>query len=344
MRQFVSGQVLSAGGSATTRWFVRLCLSEVAEVSNLVRMKFLTDPIVNSAKDVAALSARLVEDGVGFLKTSIGSIPIFSGTKVYVAEIGMGADETHYFLIPFRAVERGYAIATMRVLPEGTGPENDLPKHRIFHLPHGVEIESLEQFLREDLADQHAASEGGGSELADRLEAVAEEIDKKSNVVTGGLLLIGGAVAIANPLVGVGIAAKALIPGVGAVLSREGLKKFGDVLRKKRAGDIEEKADKKAAREVKRMRPEVHENQLLSRLEEAVSTTDRAFDPATHVIDSPAGPAAMRVRSITAEAVLNTYRDILDGDAEAAQEARLDAPDLAWLRSLEALLVERNQG
>ena len=105
-------------------------------------MKFLTDPIVKTAKDVTDLSSRLVEDGIGFLKTSIGSIPIFAGTKVYVAEEGMGADETHYFLIPFRPVERGYAIGTQRVLPEGIGPENDLPKRRVFHLPAHTEIET----------------------------------------------------------------------------------------------------------------------------------------------------------------------------------------------------------
>ena len=46
-------------------------------------------------------------------------------------------------------------------------------------------------------------------DLADRLEAVANEIDKKSNFVTGGLLLIGGAVAIANRRAGSRIGVRA---------------------------------------------------------------------------------------------------------------------------------------
>jgi hypothetical protein len=306
-------------------------------------VKFLTDPIVKTAKDVAELSSRLVEDGLGFLKASIGSIPIFAGTKVYIAEEGMGADETHYFLIPFRASPRGYAIGTQRVLPEGAGPENDLPKRRVFHLPKHTAIEILERFLAEDLALEHAGLANSNSDLADRLDAVANEIDKKSNYVTGGLLLIGGAVAIANPLIGVGIAAKALLPGVGAVLSREGLKKVGSFLRRKRAGDVGKEAEKRAEREVERLKPEVHENELLSRLEEALSTSDPSFDPAMQDWPSPENSAAMRVQSITAEALLNCYREVLDAGEKAAHEAKLHAADRAWLRSLEALVVERNR-
>ena len=307
-------------------------------------MKFLTDPIVKSAKDVAELSSRLVEDGVGFLKTTFGSIPIFAGTKVYVVEQGVGADETHYFLIPFRAAERGYAIGTQRVLPEGVGPENDLPKRRVFHLPRGVEVEALERFLEDDLAEANLATADADSDLADRLDAVANEIDKKSNYVTGGLLLIGGAVAISNPLVGVGIAAKAIVPGVGAVLSREGLKKVGDLLRKKRAGDVEEEAERLAKREVKKMKPEVHENHLLSQLEEALSHSDAGFDPALRPDETHPDVAEMRVRSITAGAIVNAYVEVLESGGGDLEEARLDPPDVRWLRSLEALAVARNHG
>ena len=306
-------------------------------------MKFLTDPILESAKDVAALSSRLLEDGLGFLKTSIGSIPIFAGTKVYVAEEGMAADETHYFLIPFRAAERGYAIATQRVLPEGIGPENDLPKHRVFHLPRNTPINTLERFLADDLAEGHAKMADPRSDLADRLDAVADEIDEKSHFVTGGLLLIGGAVAIANPIVGAGIAAKALFPGVGAVLSREGLKKVGDILRKKREEDVGEEAEKMAQREVRRMKPELHENALLSLLEEAVSSSDPNFDPMMHDPGCGTDVAAMRLQSITAESILNTYREVLDGGRAVREGAQLDRADAAWLRSLEDFVIGRNQ-
>ncbi len=306
-------------------------------------MKFFTDPLVKSARDVAALSARLVDEGLGFLKTSVGSIPIFAGTKVYMAEEGLGADETHYFLVPFRAADRGYAIGTQRVLPEGIGPENDLPTRRVFHLPRHTEIETLERFLADDLADGHTAVADSGSDLAGRLDAVADEIDQKSNIVTGGLLLIGGAVAVANPVVGAGIAAKALLPGVGAVLSREGLKRAGAFVRKKHAEDVEERAGRLAELEVKRMKPEVHENALLSLLEEALSTSDPDFDPMLHDVSVGGDVEDIRVLSITAESILNTYQVILDGGREGLEEARLDPPDSRWLRSLEALVTSRNQ-
>jgi hypothetical protein len=307
-------------------------------------MKFLTDPIVKTAKDVATLSSRLLDDGLGFLRTSIGSIPVFAGTKVYVAGEGLGADETHYFLIPLRAAERGYAIGTQRVLPEGVGPENDLPNRRVFHLPKRTEIETLGRFLSEDLAERHADTADARSDLADRLESIADEIDQKSNFVTGGLLLIGGAVAIANPIVGAGIAAKALFPGVGAVLSREGLKKVGDILRKRREQDVEMEAEKRAQLEVRRMKPEVHRNALLSTLEEAVSSSDPNFDPMLDATALGEDVAAMRLMSITAESILNAYREVLSGGDAALEEARLDLPDVKWLHSLEDLVAERNQG
>ncbi|MGI9240034.1 MAG: hypothetical protein ACR2RV_04495, partial [Verrucomicrobiales bacterium] len=266
-----------------------------------------------------------------------------AGTKVYVAEEGMGTDETHYFLIPFRAADRGYAIGTQRVLPEGIGPENDLPTRRVFHLPRHTEIETLERFLADDLADGHAAAADPKSDLAERLDSVADEIDRKSNVVTGGLLLIGGAVAFANPVVGAGIAAKALIPGVGAALSREGLKKAGEILRRRHAEDVEDKAGRMAERQVKRMNPEVHENALLSLLEEAVSSSDPSFDPMMHDLVTGDDVGSIRVVSITAESVLNTYRDVLAGGPDVLAEAHLDSPDTRWLESLRDFVTGRNQ-
>ena len=306
-------------------------------------MKSLPDPLVKSARDLAGLSARLVDDGIGYLKTSIGSIPVFAGTKVYVAEEGMGTDETHYFLIPFRATARGYAIGTQRVLPEGIGPENDLPTRRVFHLPRHTEIETLERFLADDLADGHTAAADSQSDLAERLDSVADEIDRKSNIVTGGLLLIGGAVAFANPIVGAGIAAKALIPGVGAVISREGLKRAGEILRRRRAEDVEDKAGRMAEQQVKRMKPEVHENALLSLLEEAVSSSDPGFDPMLQDMVAGDGVGSIRVVSITAESILNTYKDVLAGGPDVMAEARLDPPDSRWLESLQDFVTWRNQ-
>ena len=130
------------------------------------------------------------------------------------------------------------------------------------------------------------------------------------------------------------------------MLSREGLKKAGDMLRKKRVGEAEKEATKAAEREGRRMKPVLHENDLLSLLEQAVSSSDPAFDPLMASIGhSTSGEiAAMRMQSITAESILNTYRGVLDeGSPDDIRQARLDEPDLRWLRSLDDYLVDRNQ-
>jgi hypothetical protein len=132
------------------------------------------------------------------------------------------------------------------VLPEGVGPKNELPKRRVFHLPSGVSEERLEELLEQQIAGRKLASAEKGSDLADRVDEIAAEIDAKSNLVTGGLLLIGGAVAIANPVVGVGIAAKALLPGVGGVLSKFGAKALGGALRGHKESKVEKEAEKAA--------------------------------------------------------------------------------------------------
>ena len=300
-------------------------------------MKFITDPIVKSAQDVLAVSRRLLDDGVGYLRTSVGSVPLFAGTKAYIADEGFGADETHYFLIPFRVVEESYAIATRRILPDGVGPANGLPKRRVFHLPAGVSESALKALLEKQIATREYSRANETSSIADRMDEIAAEIDSKSNFVTGGLLLIGGAVAVANPIVGAGIAAKALIPGVGGTLSKLGAKALADALRDRRATQAEKSAQQTAAKEVERLKPVLHSNQLLSILERAVSTDDPDHDPAeSNVVAETA--ADVRVVSITAEAILGVYSDLLESRPAKLHHANVHDLDRRWLVGLRELV------
>ncbi len=54
-----------------------------------------------------------------------------------------------------------------------------------------------------------------GKSLGDRAKELADYIDALDDRVFGGVLLIGGLVAIFNPLAGAAIAAKSLIPSLG---------------------------------------------------------------------------------------------------------------------------------
>jgi len=58
--------------------------------------------------------------------------------------------------------------------------------------------------------------------------ALLDEIDKVDEKAFQGLLLVGGLVALVNPLAGAAVAAKAAIPAIAMVLSKYGLKMASD--------------------------------------------------------------------------------------------------------------------
>ncbi|MFT4511616.1 MAG: hypothetical protein ACI89X_000607 [Planctomycetota bacterium] len=96
-------------------------------------------------------------------------------------------------------------------------PQIDLSKG-VFYLPgEGSERQLVDLFVADKSADVTIESAAVDDEtpLADRLQMIANELDRHKRAITGGILLIGGAVAVANPLLGVGIAAKAITDTYG---------------------------------------------------------------------------------------------------------------------------------
>ena len=302
-------------------------------------MKFITDPIIKTSKELAALSTRVFDGSVAFLRSTWNSIPLFAGTRAHLGLEGVEEDQTHYFLIPFRVSESGYALGTARVLPEGYGPDNDLPKRKIFHIPGEGGEAALRNLLRDKIAAEKLAEADMTSETADWLEKISAEIDAKSSMVTGGILLIGGVVAIANPVAGVAIAGKALLPSIGMMFSREGFKGLANKFRSRQADKAERDAEKEASKEVKSIRPEVKDNGLLALLEKALKAPEGSIDPAVESMDLPVGVEHMQTYALTAEAVLHAYHDIL-GKKRSEEEAKLDPVTAAWVRSLKQYLED----
>jgi hypothetical protein len=296
-------------------------------------MNWIPDKVVSTAQEVKDFALRLVSGGCEFVRSSVGALPLFAGTQAYQAEEDLAADETHYFLVPLRTVPEGYATSVQRAVPAGQGLENDLPKRRIFHLPALSARGTLEAILTADLAKTNLSGEDAESELGERLERIADEIDKQAERVTGGLLLIGGAVAIANPLVGVAIAAKALFPAIGSRISHHALKYFGGKFRASAKRGAQAAADKKAAQTVKRLEPQLFINPLLGVLEAAVAEADPQHDPHAVMPDEETAGDGRRVRLLTARAITQCYADLL-ALPEPPGAANLHAPDIAWLRSL----------
>jgi len=209
--------------------------------------------------------------GVAFLRSSIGSLPFLAATTVDASAANPERDETHYFLVPDPAQAGGFTLAERRRLPEGVGSVNSLPKVRIFHVHDRAAIVLLEQGLAGKISSERLEPAGLDHDLADRMEAMGEEIDRQSHWVTGGLIVVGGVVAIANPILGVGIAAKALIPEIGAKLAKYGLGAVADSMKKIGSAWRESSAKREAAAEIKRMKPELVIDPVLGFLDRMVA-------------------------------------------------------------------------
>ena len=144
----------------------------------------------------------------------------------------------------------GYRLYSVRVLPDGITPENNLPKFKVFHLPVEGSAGEIAKLLFQQLKAKSLGKLDSNSPLADRLELV-DEIDKQCLLVSGGLLLVGGVVAVANPFLATGIVGKALLPGIDSKLTSHRFKHASNWLRSKSKASAESGAEKKPAQQSK---------------------------------------------------------------------------------------------
>lgn len=265
-----------------------------------------------------------MDEGITFFRSHLGAIPLLSSTT---AEVGGDRDETHYCLIPDPSEPNGYSLYRTRVLPDGVGPENDLPKARIFQIPAEGTGSHLTELLSKEIKEEHLKTADFDSPLANRLDAVANEIDRQSNLVSGGLLLIGGAIAIANPLLGVGIAAKSLLPGLGSKLSTHGIKHASDWLKSKNSKSLESDAEKMAQSKVRKLKPEIRINPVTQLLEKSIHSKENDFDPSLESASLFKDISTVSDIRIGALAILAVY--------EKTDESKLSNNSKNWIKELQ---------
>ncbi len=228
--------------------------------------------VITAAPNAAQAWTR---SGITLLQSSVGALRLFSSTRVDAAVGNPLQDETHYFLIPGAD---GYVLAERRRLPPEVGTVNSLPKVRIFHVHDAAGVAVLEEQLLGKLMAAAPREAGWDGDLASRLEIIGEEIDRQSFVVTGGLVMLGGVVAIANPLLGIGIAAKALLPGLGSKLAKFGLGAAADSMRRVGSSWRERTARNQAKDEIRRLKPQVVIDPVLAFIDRQVAL-GAAADP-----------------------------------------------------------------
>ncbi len=283
--------------------------------------------VLASGERAVSAAKNSVSDTVDTVTGKFKGITFFSSIETLPPGGQRQFDEKHYFLVPFKLEAKGYIIHSLRTLPDGVPPINDLPKRRIFHLPTLEHKKTLEVLVSDQVEEDIKA--GRLDRSRGSLVVTANALDKVDSKLTNGLMLVGGIVAIANPLAGAAIAGNAL-------LAKAGLKWTGKKLNEAGLEREIEKAKQNILTQFESSDTVCMKNPLLRELERALSTTKEEHDPMAFDLQSASFSLGNTERNIAL-----TARAILDVYAEVRQKKKLQAllnvgpEDIAWFDYLE---------
>jgi len=304
---------------------------------------------INQAKELGvsalAKTSGALGAGVGFVKSRIGPAWFFGSTESSSSYDVNRVDEKHYFLIPFHRADSGYSVYVMRCLPEGVPPINDLPKHRIFHLPNEHALPTLEHMLVADARELVQTEANTPKTFGNRLNDLADQIDQLDGKLFNGVLLVGGLVALINPLAGAAVAMKALVPSIGLLVSKFGLRYAGETASAYELTSRIRAAENDVLRQFRNAGTDSLVNPLLAQLDRALKTSERQYDPILDFdldeLDVGTQDRA-RLLKLTRQAVTNTYNDIIDTPA-TWKEAHLGPEDIRYLELIRDLARQERQ-
>ncbi len=293
-------------------------------------MKNILDKGKELVGDLTDTLGTQFTNGLSVMTEVVNGLPIFVSSEKMDA-YGSDYDEKHYFVIPFAMSETGFSLHTMRCLPVGALEVNDLPKRRVFHFPSEYYEASLRTYL---MASAKDVANANTRNQVSTLESFANDIDSLDTKLTYGMLLVGGIAAVFNPLLGVGIAAKAVTPGVASLLNKYGLRPAGEKMTRASI----EKSAREAEQHVLSQFTEANVvkivNPILQELELALRTSESEHDP---LIDPNLADGSIpeldgsRWRELTEKAVWHLYKDVLSSP-DQYQEAQLGPEDIRWLK------------
>ena len=291
--------------------------------------------LINKAKNqLYSSSNKLVSDVTSGIKTTVKNV--VDGLPVFISLERKSQslyDEKHYFVIPLHSSEAGFSLHSTRSLPAGVPEINDLPKRRIFHFPNMHYEATLREHLISTVKEE--AKEKNGDSVSS-LENLANHIDKLDSKLTYGMLIIGGVAAIFNPLLGAGIAAKAVMPSVSGLLVKYGLKPYGEKLTQSQLEKQAREAEKKVLSQFSEANTVRVVNPILQELEFALRTSEEEHDP---MLDPNLSSGSIPEldneywRTLTEKAIYDAYKEIID-DPVKCKAAKLGPEDIRWLNSV----------
>jgi hypothetical protein len=177
------------------------------------------------------------------------------------------------------------------------------------------------------------------------LNDIADQIDQLDGKVFNGVLLIGGLVALINPLAGAAVAMKALIPSAGLLLSKYGLKYVSDTVSARELANRIRAAEREVLLQFRDSGTDSIVNPLLSQLDRALETSEDEYDPLLD-FDATAFTFGKRDRDrmfkLTIHAIVNTYEDVLKHPVNC-DGSQLGPEDIRYLKMLRQISMASNE-
>lgn len=296
-------------------------------------MKNLLNKGMLAIESAAEKAISKLSSGISLVTETVNGLPITISLEKSATFMDEKYDEKHYFIVPFVISDVGFALHTMRCLPHGIPEINQLPKRRIFHFPNEHSEAALKAYMLESTREIVTVTKGTHISSLESLANGIDELDKKLGY---GMLLVGGMAAIFNPLLGAGIAAKSLLPGIATLLNKHGLRPVGEKLSKAQLTNEVRKAEEKVAAEFSASTTIKVVNPVLQELEYALRTDEKQHDP---LIDPNFAKGNVpelnntRWRELTETAVYHIYRDVYECPSKH-KDAGLGPEDIRWLKTL----------
>ncbi|NNC35886.1 MAG: hypothetical protein EX271_06960 [Acidimicrobiales bacterium] len=264
--------------------------------------------------DVVGGVGGVLGAGIGFVGATIDGIKLFGSTENSSTYQHEKFDEKHYFLIPDFTSEYEYSLYIMRCLPDGVPPLNDLPKQRVLHLPDQSAMPTVHAILKAD-ARESAEKRQQDNAVSSKIDEVVDAIDKIDEKAFQGVLLVGGLVALVNPIAGATVAVKAIVPSVGAYVSKLGLKLASETVSNIDLSNKVKAAEKQVLKQFKGSSTIEVINPVLLEFDAAVRRGERLELP----LKFDAGKTSLawedseRFLSLTYTAICNSYEDMIKG-------------------------------
>ncbi|TMP30276.1 DUF1269 domain-containing family protein [Pseudoalteromonas rubra] len=146
------------------------------------------------------------------------------------------------------------------------------------------------------------------------------------------MLLIGGVAALTNPLLGAGIAAKALLPGVAGIVSKFTLRPAAQKLADRKEIEAIRQAEENVLREFGDASTVKVINPILQQLDLALRTKQSQHDP---LLDFDFSTTEIKEldgdkwRVLTEIAMYHIYKDVYN-DPSLYNQAQLGPEDIRW--------------